>query len=70
MGNEDAGTIAERAANGFWPTKDSDDACAADLTNRTDVSGSHAAEPGINGRLEPQGGQCGLDNSERKNFEC
>jgi hypothetical protein len=35
-GNEDAGTIAEPAANGFWPTKDSDDACTADLTNRTD----------------------------------
>jgi hypothetical protein len=67
-GNEDAGTIAERAANGFWPTKDSHDAGRADLTNRTDVSGSHAAGPGINGRSELQDGRCGLDNSERKNF--
>ena len=53
-GNEDAGTIAERAANGFWPTKDFDVACTADVTNRTGVSGSHAAGSGINGRSEAQ----------------
>ena len=40
-GNEDAGTIAKRAGSGDR-TNDPGDGCTADLTNRTDASGSYA----------------------------
>jgi hypothetical protein len=33
--NQNPGTIAERAANHFWPTKDSDDTSARGLTGLT-----------------------------------